>query len=213
MNPRSDHRGVHISSASLEDVPVDQHTSTESDEAARILDVAAEIVGERGCNALQLRHVANRAQLSLSTIHGHFSSKDELVIAAVGRWMQERVYAELPSPDPEAPLSETLTRWYRQLLSPWERDPHMLRVFLAATLLPGGQRLSLEGAETVLPLTQEMFEGYDRDFVDDVTLIIANVLYGLLGQFANRQIDMTYMVTVIERTIRRLTDDARVQSS
>ena len=135
------------------------------------------------------------------------------MIAAVGRWMNERVYAELPSPDADASLEEALTCWYRQLLAPWERDPAMLRVFLRATLLPGGQQLSLEGAETVLPQTQQMFDGYDRDFVADVNLIISNVLYGLLGQFNNRQIDMPYMLTVIERTIRRLTVDACKQES
>jgi len=202
---------AHVSTVPRDEERLDEAST--SDEAARILDVVAEILGERGYNALQLRHVASRAQVSLSTISGHFSSKDELVIAAVGRWMHERVYAELPSPDADASLEEALTCWYRQFLSPWEREPAMLRVFLRATLLPGGQQLSLEGAETVLPQTQQMFDGYDRDFVADVNLIISNVLYGLLGQFNNRQIDMPYMITVIERTIRRLTADACKQQA
>ena len=210
MNPGEGNQG-NVSTAPRDDNRLDD--SSTSDEVARILDVVAEILGERGYNALQLRHVASRAQVSLSTISGHFSSKDELVIAAVGRWMHERVYAELPSPDSDASLEEALTCWYRHLLSPWERDPAMLRVFLRATLLPGGQQLSLEGAETVLPQMQEMFDGYERDFVADVNLIISNVLYGLLGQFNNRQIDMPYMITVIERTIRRLTVDACKQQS
>ena len=42
---------------------VTQPTSTEPDEAERILDVVAEILGERGHDSLQLRDVAKRARV------------------------------------------------------------------------------------------------------------------------------------------------------
>ena len=194
---------------------VTQLTSTEPDEAQRILDVVAEILGERGHDSLQLRDVAKRARISLSTIYAHFPSKDELVVAAVERWMQERVYAALPTPRPDAPLSERLTQWYRQLLAPWERNPRMLREFIVASMLPGGERLARQGREAVavLPSSQQMFDGYEQNFADDVNLILTNVVFGLLSQFANGQIDMSDTVTVVERTIHRLTAAARLQAS
>lgn len=204
---------MRVTATSREDEHVNQVTSTGPDEAQRILDVVAEILGERGYKSLQLRHVASRAHLSLSTIYGYYPSKDELVVAAVERWMQERVYAGLPTPEPDAPLSERLTLWYRELLAPWERDPAMLRVFLVASMLPGGERLSRQGADAVLPSSQQMYDGYDPGLAEDVNLILANVVFGLLGQFANGQIDMTDMIAVVERAIYRLTGDARLQPS
>ena len=195
--------------------PVTQLTATRADDAQRILDVVAEILGERGHDSLQLRDVAKRARVSLSTIYGHFPSKDELVIAAVERWMQERVYSALPTPRPDAPLSERLTEWYRQLLTPWERNPRMLRVFMVASMLPGGERLAPHGREAVavLPSSQQMFDGYEQNFADDVNLILTYVVFGLLSQVANGQIDMSDAVTAVERTIHRLTADARLQAS
>ena len=129
--------------------------------------------------------------------------------------MQERVYAALPTPQPDAPLSERLTQWYGQLLAPWERNPRMLRVFMVASLLPGGERLARHGREAVavLPSSQQMFDGYEQNLADDVNLILTYVVFGLLSQFANGQIDMSDTVTAVERTIHRLTADARPQAS
>ena len=179
--------------------------SAPSDEALRILDVVAEILSEGGLDSLQLRDVAKRARVSLSTIYAHFPSKDELLIAAVERWMQQRVYDELPDPRLETPLAERLTDWYRHLLAPWEQSPTMLRVFMTAAMLPGGDRLAQQGIDAVRPTSQRMFDGCDQDFVIDVSLILTNVVYGLLGQFANGQVDMSEIVTGVERTIQRLT--------
>jgi AcrR family transcriptional regulator len=179
--------------------------STGSDDSQRILDVVAEILGECGYDSLQLRDVAKRARVSLTTVYACFPSKDELVIAAVERWMQESVYAELPTPRLDTPLSERLTDWYRHLLAPWEQNPTMLRVFMRAVVLPGGERLTRQGTEAVGPSAERMFDGYEQDLADDVNLILTNVVFGLLSQFANGQVDMTDIVTAVERAISRLT--------
>ena len=192
---------------------VPQSVPTSSDEAQRILDVVAEILGDRGYDALQVRDVARGARVSLTTVYADFPSKDELVVAAVERWMQERVYAELPTPRLDAPLSERLTAWYRQLFAPWAQQPAMLRVFMQAAMLPGGERLARQGLEAVAPSSQQMFEGYEPGFVAEVNLILTNVVYGLLGQFASGQVDATDMVDVVELTIQRLTAGAERSGS
>ncbi len=56
-----------------------------------ILDVVAEQLSSAGYDGLQLRNVARAARVSLSTVYKHFPSRDDLVIAAVERWMAENV--------------------------------------------------------------------------------------------------------------------------
>jgi AcrR family transcriptional regulator len=185
--------------------------SNPPDEWYRILDVVAELLGEAGCHALLLREVAKRARVSLTTIYAHFPSKDALVVAAVERWMAERVYARLPSVQPDSPLSERLAGWYRQLFAPWEQNPAMLRVFMQAAMLPGGERLSDQGAAVALPVSEQMFAGYPPDLADDVNVILGNLILGLLSRFASSRVEMAEIVPVIERTIYRLTAGADVE--
>jgi TetR/AcrR family transcriptional regulator, cholesterol catabolism regulator len=127
--------------------------------------------------------------------------------------MEERVYAKLPSLQPDASLSERLTGWYRQLLAPWEQDPTMLRVFMRAAMLPGGERLASQGEEAARPSSEHMFAGYPQDFADDVNLILGNVVLGLLSRFASSQVEMADIGPVVERTIYRLTARADAEQS
>ena len=152
--------------------------------------------------------MARCARVSLNTIYKRFPSKDELVLASVERWMEQRVYAQLPSTALDAPIVERLSRWYRQLLTPWEQNPTMLGVFLRARMLPGGERLLRQGEQAVGPSSQHMFDGYAEDFASDVNLILTNVVFGLLTQFAQGQTDMPGMINAVERTIQRVTAGA-----
>jgi AcrR family transcriptional regulator len=48
-----------------------------------ILTAAAELFGERGYDAVSLEHVADRLDVTKSSLYYYFSSKDELVTAAI----------------------------------------------------------------------------------------------------------------------------------
>jgi AcrR family transcriptional regulator len=63
-----------------------------------ILDEVIGLLEERGYDGWQLRDVAERAHASLSTIYKHFPSREELIVAAVERWMNEHVYQTIQDP-------------------------------------------------------------------------------------------------------------------
>jgi AcrR family transcriptional regulator len=178
-------------------------------DADAILDVVLHLLEDGGDEGLQLRDVAKQARVSLSTVYKFFPSRDELVIAAVERWMAERVYATLPALAPEQPLADRLTLWFGQLLAPWVEQPHMLRIFIRAALLPGGQRLARQGEELAAGTAAHLFDGYEAHFVGDVAMILTNVVQGLLSRFAIGEIDIDEVSAELERTIHRLADDAR----
>ncbi len=49
----------------------------------RLLDAAVSLANEGGYDAVQMRDVASRAQVALGTLYRHFSSKDQLLLAAL----------------------------------------------------------------------------------------------------------------------------------
>ena len=49
----------------------------------RILDIVAELLETEGYDAVQLREVARRARTSLATIYKRYSTRDELILAAL----------------------------------------------------------------------------------------------------------------------------------
>ncbi len=71
----------------------------------RILDIVATMLETEGYDAVQLREVARRAQSSLATIYKHYSTRDELILAALNSWMDEHRYSGLDhqSPRPTNP--------------------------------------------------------------------------------------------------------------
>jgi AcrR family transcriptional regulator len=55
----------------------------------RLLDAAVQVLGEVGADRLTMEAVAERADAATRTLYNHFSSRDELIAAAVGLLLQE----------------------------------------------------------------------------------------------------------------------------
>jgi AcrR family transcriptional regulator len=71
---------------------------------ARLIEAAAEVIGERGLDRTALEDVAARAGLSRGAIYGNFRDKEELFLAvAATRWRPI-----ISSPPPGATLAERM---------------------------------------------------------------------------------------------------------
>lgn len=172
----------------------------------RILDIVVELLETEGYDAVQLREVARRARTSLATIYKRYSTRDELILAALDCWMEENRYSGLAQPhDPDQSLYDGLMRVLRTIFEPWERHPAMLEAYFRARTAPGGQKLVRRGFDTVVPAAMEALAGADADFVRDVDTIVSSVVYGLMGRFAAGEIDITEIVPSLDRTVHYLT--------
>src|SRR3954467_11125914 len=67
-------------SAAVRAIPASQLARRE-----RILDAAMELATEGGYEAVQMREVAERADVALGTLYRYFPSKVHLLVAAMGR--------------------------------------------------------------------------------------------------------------------------------
>lgn len=173
----------------------------------RILDIVAVLLETEGYDAVQLREVARRARTSLATIYKRYSTRDELILAALHSWMDEHRYAGLvhQSPPPGESVYEGMTRLLRSIFEPWEDHPAMLTAFFRARAASGGQELFRRGLDITVPSFMEVLADVDEEFIRDLEAILSTVIYGLLGRFSAGELDIAEIVPILDRTVYWLT--------
>ena len=173
----------------------------------RILDIVAELLETEGYDAVQLREVARRARTSLATIYKRYTTRDELILAALHCWMDENRYSGLVHQSRPAGESvyDGMMRVLRTIFEPWEQHPAMLTAFFRARAAPGGQELFRRGLDITVPSFMEVLADVDDEFVRDLETILSTVIYGLLGRFAAGELEITEIVPSLDRTVYWLT--------
>lgn len=173
----------------------------------RILGIVVDILETDGYDAVQLREVARRARTSLTTIYKRYSTRDELILAALQTWMDDNRYSGLSqgSHQPDETLYAGLMRVLRTIFEPWERHPAMLTAYFRARGAPGGQQLVRRGLDIVVPAAMEVLVDADEGFIADLDTIISSLVYGLLGRYAAGEIAVTEILPSIDRTVYLLT--------
>ncbi|MGY1982201.1 TetR family transcriptional regulator [Nocardia gipuzkoensis] len=174
-----------------------------------IVGVVLELLESDGYDAVQLREVARRAHVSLTTVYKHFTDRDDLIVTAVERWMARHSYSAMERPPADETLHDGLMRVLRYVFEPWERNPRMLEAYHRARTGAGGHRLDTQGIHALLPIAAALFKGADSSYVEDVALVLSNMTYALIGQFVDRSLEITEILPILERAVHRLTSDNR----
>jgi AcrR family transcriptional regulator len=169
-----------------------------------IIRVVEDLLESEGYDAVQLRVVAERARVSLTTIYKFFPTRDDLIITALGQWMEANCYSRLMDSPSDASLYEAQLWIYRRLFEPWQRNPRILEAYYRARTGPGGERLDMQGWATVGPLLRAPLDKLDPNYADDVALILHNMVNGVIERFAIGDLPVTDILPVIERTLFRL---------
>ncbi|QBS39513.1 TetR family transcriptional regulator [Nocardia sp. CS682] len=181
--------------------------------AQAIIDVVLELLESDGYDAVQLREVARRAHVSLATVYKYFPDRDALMIAAVERWMATNSYAGMEQPPAHESLYDGLMRVLGYVFEPWERNPRMLEAYHRARATENGHRLDNQGINAILPVASPLFERADPSYLEDVALILANMAYALIGRYADGSLEITEILPILERTVRRLTSDNSAEAA
>ena len=95
----------------------------------------------------------------------------------------------------------------RYVFEPWERNPRMLEAYHRARLDPTGKRLDRQGMNAIMPNAAALLADADPAYVEDVTLILKNMAYAVVGRFAAGNLDITAILPTLERAVFRLTAD------
>ncbi|MFZ2176230.1 MAG: TetR family transcriptional regulator [Rhodococcus sp. (in: high G+C Gram-positive bacteria)] len=172
----------------------------------RLLDTVVDLLENEGYDAVQLREVARRARTSLSTIYKRYATRDELILAAIERWMEETHSGIVKQArDPSEPLHPAMMRVIRAIFEPWAQHPAMLLAYFRVRTAPGGEGLAVRGFDPVVPVGMAVLSDVDPNFVADLESILSSVVYGLVGRYREGHIAITDIIPTLDRTVFWLT--------
>jgi AcrR family transcriptional regulator len=172
-----------------------------------IVDIVCEGLESGGYDAIQLHPLAKQARVSLSTIYKLFGTRNELIVAALERWMETHTYSDATAPGPDATLYDVATWTFGQLFEPWERSPWMLEAYYRARQGQGGHKLDRQGLQAFFQMAKTILDELDPDYAADYQLIINSVVEALVARFAAGELAIGEILPALQRTVFRLTSD------
>ena len=172
-------------------------------EPGAILAVVIEFLETRGTDGWQLREVAERLRMSLSTLYKLFPSRDELIVAAVELWMAQHAFEPIVPPAPEESVFKALNAMFHTIFEPWEQHPEMLHVYIRTGEAGARGRLLAQGRAATRPPLRTLTP-LDRSLAADLDMILTNVAEGALTRFSRGEIAVTDILPILERTLLRL---------
>ena len=109
--------------------------------ARRIVDTAVELAERGGFEAVRLRDVASHAGVALGTLYRRFRSKEDLLLAALQREIEEHEQRVLEHPPQGDSALERLTSFFEMTTEAICRRPNLARA-LVRSVSRGGPDLA-----------------------------------------------------------------------
>jgi len=172
----------------------------------RLLDAATALAADGGYDAVQMRDVAARAEVALGTLYRHYSSKDQLLLAALAHQaatLRERLdQRPARGETPAERVADVLRRASRAL----ERQPRVMRAMLTAMSAGDDTTASakLDINTTLRSIISDAVDGERVDNLDDVVKVLGAVWFAELTFWSGGFSDATSMSDSLARAARLL---------
>lgn len=188
-------------------------SSAQRDRRKRILDATLALASKGGYDAVQMRAVADRADVALGTLYRYFPSKIHLLVSAMGRELEkvrertERV--TIPGDNPYDRLMFILARITKGM----QRDPQLTEAMTRAFMFADASAAA--EVDAVGRLMDHMFA---RALTDDepseeqlaVSRVISDVWLSNLVAWVTRRASATDVAQRLELTIALLLGEKSV---
>ena len=168
----------------------------------RLLDAVIELVADGDDEDMQMRDIAERADVALGTVYRYFSSKDHLLAAALVAWA-----SELQPPArrlPDGPPAERLVEVLRRALRAYRRRPAFARV-----LVHVAHSTDLHASECYRELGPVVFDTLGAAISDvepdtraRVMAVVGAVWYHCLVEWTNGRMSVTDVESTLESACR-----------
>lgn len=153
----------------------DQLTKSQAARRERAIRAALELGAEGGYDAVQMRDVAQRADIALGTLYRYFSGKDHLLAAALVEWandLEQRVNVRPPKGDTTA---DRVVDILRRATRAMEKEP-VLSAAVVRALSTGDPQVSSCQEEVSAVMYRIQARAYPDDFPADVRDRISRAL-------------------------------------
>jgi TetR/AcrR family transcriptional regulator, cholesterol catabolism regulator len=172
----------------------------------RLLAAATELAAEGGYEAVQMRDVAARAEVALGTLYRHYSSKDQLLLAALAEQagtLRDRLQSRPPrGTTPADRVADALRRACRAL----EREPRVIAAMMTAMSAPDEQAVALKQDVDVAlrGIITSAIDGNGDDAVadlDEVVRVLGAVWFAGLSFWVNGMSDAAQMADNLDTAV------------
>ncbi|MFC0108625.1 cholesterol catabolism transcriptional regulator KstR [Kibdelosporangium aridum] len=185
-------------------------SAAQRDRRKRILDATIALATKGGYDAVQMRAVAERAEVALGTLYRYFPSKIHLLVSGLAREFernQERIEkGTVPGDTQYDRVLFVLGRVTRAM----QREPHlteaMTRAFMFADTSAAAE-VDHVGKLMERMFTRAMHEGEPTDEDKAIARVVGDVWLSNLVAWVTRRASATDVATRLELTVRLLLKD------
>ena len=176
----------------------------------RIVEAAMNMAAEGGYEAVQMRAVAERADVSLGTIYRYFKSKDDLLLAGLSGWvhlLRRQIQSEPPAEGTAADrLSDVLARSARAS----EGAPVLMEALLTAlsTTDPDAAKYKLQVDSEVQAMIVIAIGDTDVDAAG-VARVIGHVWLSAISRWVGGIAPAGSVESELHHAVTMLVDDRR----
>lgn len=169
-------------------------SAAQRERRSRILDATVELAGEGGFDAVQMREVAERAEVALGTLYRYFPSKIHLLVSALDREFDQVEHLSrtlvVPGDTPYERVMFVLERTTRTLQREPKLTEALTRAFMFADSSVAGE-IHQVGMKLTSLIGRTMSGALDHEPTQeeaDIVRVIADVwLASLVGWVTGRQ--------------------------
>jgi TetR/AcrR family transcriptional regulator, cholesterol catabolism regulator len=170
----------------------------------RLIDAVVELVGEGRDEDVQMKDIAERADVALGTVYRYFSSKDHLLAAALLEWAGGLDQRNVATAGTGA--GDRLAGTLHQALRAYRRQPTFARVlvFVANSPDPYASQCFAQLGVVVFGTLTRTLDGVDAGRLDDVLRVVGAVWYHAMSEWVKGRMDLDQVTDLLDTSCRLL---------
>ncbi|ULN41480.1 TetR family transcriptional regulator [Mycolicibacterium crocinum] len=193
-------------------IPLSDMTSGQLARRAKIIEEVIDLIGAVGADAVQMRDVAQRSGVALATLYRYFSSKENLLAAALADWQKRLTRRVLSGGEPSDsdPLPAVLD-YLRRAQRAFNRNPAMTALMLQMmTSTDPEVRSSIDQMErTNVELFNRLLAGVKPEAIPQVTFGLNAALSAALAGLRAGRLTLDESLNHVEWVARVLLAEAQ----
>lgn len=167
---------------------------------SRVIEAAMALATEGGYDAVQMRDVASRASVALGTIYRYFTSKDQLLAAAMVEWLgqlEQQVAQRPPRGDTAAERVVDVVRRANRTLG---RNPRLTAALVTAVAAPDPDVVALhrESSAAMQRILSASMGDLDEATKADVVRVLNHVWFSALLAWVHGWTDVDHVIEELE---------------
>ncbi len=181
---------------------------------SRLAETVIEMLHEMEPDRIQMREVSERSGVALGTLYRYFSTKQQLLAAAMLGWnnrLSEKLKAErrAPGPKDDSSICERVLGLYRREMRAFQRGPHFAR--LEIELFSSTDEYVIETLDQRAAANRgalfDLLEGVPPETARVASLAIGGTMFTALTSWTSGRISFAEALRNVEDVIRLVLAD------